>query len=156
MAIVSSTYTLEVPQVDGRRWVREDHVDQIGKHWLIRYLAAVGADYATILANHATAQWAQIVNDEIMTALAVDADPVLVYATKTDFVPVLRAAYRTSSDVECGRLATWIVNRVNSGWVTEAQVQTAFGMTDPQYATFRAKIIALRTNYLAVQAGAGE
>jgi hypothetical protein len=40
--------------------------------------------------------------------------------------------------------------------VTETQVRNAFGLDAGQWATLKAKMIALRDNYLAVQAAAGE
>jgi hypothetical protein len=156
MPIVSSTHTLGTVQRDGRRWVTEDHVDQFARHFLVDYLAAVGADYVAIRTARATEIGLRLIADEIAAALRVDANPVLEYATKNDFVPVLRRAYQAAEREECARLATWIINRVNDGWVTEAQVQAAFGLADGPWATLRAKMIALRSSYLAVQAAAGE
>ena len=156
MAIVSSTHTLGTVQVDGRRYVTEDHVDQVAKHYLIGYLAAIGADYAAIRIARMAALSQQLIDAEIGAALAVDADPVLVYATKNEFVPVLREAYRGSARDECARLATWVLNRIGGGWATETQVQNAFGLTLGQWTTLKAKMTALRTNYLSVQASAGE
>lgn len=156
MAIVSSSHTLGTVQANGRRYVREDHVDQLARHYLIEYLAAIGADYVAIRTARAVQLSAQLIAQEIDAALLIDANPTLEYATKNDFVPVLREAYRRSERDECARLATWIINRVNDGWVTEAQVQSAFGLAAGPWATLRAKMIALRTDYISVQAAAGE
>jgi hypothetical protein len=156
MAIVSSTHTLGTIQKDGRRFVIEDHLDNIGKHWLIEYLAAIGEDYVARRTARAVVLAQQLVDTEIAAALAVDADPVLIYATKVQFVPVLREAYRSSIQSECARLATWVLNRIDSGYVTETQVQNAFGLTAGQWTTLKAKMVALRTDYQAIQAAAGE
>ena len=96
MAIVSSSHTLGTVQVDGRRYVREDHVDEFARHHLVEYLAAIGADYVAIRTARAAAIGLRLISAEIEAALLVDANPTLEYATKTDFVPVLREAYRES------------------------------------------------------------
>lgn len=156
MSIVSSSHTLGTVQLDGRRYVREDHLDNLGKHWLIEYLAAIGADYVAIRTARAVRLAQQMIDSEVAAALLVDADPVLVYAAKSDFVSPLREAYRSASKDECARLATLILNRIESGWVTDAQMRNGFGLTAGQWTTLKTKMTALRTNYLAVQAAAGE
>jgi len=156
MPIVSSTHTLGSVQVDGRRYVTEDHVDQLSRHYLTEYLAAAAADYVAIRTARAVALSQQLIDAEISAALRVDESPTLEYATKTDFALVMREAYRSAEREECARLATWIINRVNDAWVTELQVRNAFGLDAGQWATLKARMIALRNNYLAVQAAAGE
>lgn len=156
MSIVSSTHTLGTIQEDGRRYVLEDHVDQIGKHWLVEYLAPINANYIVIRNARAVEISRQLIANEIARALAVDVNPTLIYAANIDFVPVLRSNYRSSSQVECSRLATWILNRIDDGWVTETQVQNAFGLTTGQWTTLKAKMTVLRTNYQAVITAAGE
>lgn len=63
MAIVSSTYTVGHAQVDGRKYVAEQHTDSAGVVHRVRYLAAVGANYqaiadarAVVLADQLAAQ----------------------------------------------------------------------------------------------------
>jgi len=156
MAIVSSSHVLGTVQKDGRRYVTEDHVDQLSRHHLVEYLAASDADYTAIRMARATAIGLRLIAQEIDSALRVNADPVLEYATKADFAPVMREAYRSESQEQCAYLANWIINRVNGGWITETQVRNAFNLDAGQWATLKAKMITLRNNYLAVQAAAGE
>lgn len=156
MAIVLSTHALGSVQADGRRYVLEDHTDQIGRHYLAEYLAAVGADYVAIRTARAAEISQRLIDLEIAQALLIDADPVLIYATKIAFVGPLREAYRRAVKDECARLAAWALNRIDSSWVTEAQVQNAFGLTAGQWTTLKAKMTTLRTNYLAVEAAVGE
>lgn len=54
MSIVSSTYDLGHPQIDDRRYVTEQHTDHLGAVHVREYLAAVGTDYAAVLATSAT------------------------------------------------------------------------------------------------------
>lgn len=156
MPIISSSHTVGSAQKDGRAYVTEDHVDQQARHYLIEYLAAADADYVAIRTARAAVLSRQLIDNEIAAALAVDANPMLEYATKGDFAPVMRAAYRSATRDECARLATWIINRVNEAWVTEVQVRMAFGLDAGQWTPLKAKMIALRDKYLAVQAAAGE
>ena len=154
--ITSSTHTLGSVQIDGRRWVREDHVDQSGVHHFADYLAAADADYVAIRTERALRLWERLVAQEIEDAMRVDANPALVYATKTDFVPVFRETYRASVREECARLATWILARIVGGWATDTQVRNAFGLTVAQWNALKAKMTTLRDNWAAVQAAAGE
>lgn len=49
MPIVNSSYLVAVPQVDGRSYVLETHIDQYGQTYGAEYLAEVGADYSAIM-----------------------------------------------------------------------------------------------------------
>lgn len=48
MPITASTHTVGHPQVDGRRYVTEQHTDSAGGVHVVEYLAAVGTDYAAV------------------------------------------------------------------------------------------------------------
>jgi hypothetical protein len=86
----------------------------------------------------------QIAAQEFTDATAVDAKPALRYNTVAQFVTRFRNAYLgTSQQVTCA-LAWWLIQRINAGDVTDAQVQTAFGLTSGQYTT-------LKTNFLTPQ-----
>ena len=51
MPVASSSYVLDGhTQADGRRYVRETHTLTVGDPVIVDYLAAVGADYAAIMA----------------------------------------------------------------------------------------------------------
>ncbi len=50
MPIISSSFTVDsMPQADGRRWVKETHIDHNSKTYNIEYLASDGFDYATCM-----------------------------------------------------------------------------------------------------------
>ena len=54
--IVSSSYTLDVPQIDGRRWVTETFVLDDDTTRSRQYLADVGTDYDAFLIEAANLQ----------------------------------------------------------------------------------------------------
>lgn len=56
MPILTSTHTASHAQVDGRRYVTEQHTDDLGAVVVVEYLAAADADYVAIR----TARAAQI------------------------------------------------------------------------------------------------
>lgn len=80
----------------------------------------------------------------------------LQYQTAAQFVNKLRLLYRKSSREECARLAKWVLDHIEAGDFTDAQVRNAFGLTVPQYNTLKTKMTNLRTAYIAMQAAAGE
>lgn len=63
MPIISSTITLDNPQVDGRFVVRELHIDDQGNEYNFDYMADAGMDINARLAARA---------DELNAELAVD------------------------------------------------------------------------------------
>lgn len=154
MTIVNSTYTLDKQEADGRWNVIELHTDHLGvvhrKWW-----RGTG-DYANRLALHAAKIWQALIDNEIAAALRVDATPTLQYATKTDFIPVYRGAYRKASGAECARLAAWLLNRMDDGWATDTQVRNAFGLTAGEWTTLKAKMETLRSNWIAANGARGE
>ena len=44
-----STYTVGHPQIDGRRYVKETHTDDVGVVHEVEYLAAIGTDYQAVM-----------------------------------------------------------------------------------------------------------
>lgn len=69
MAIVSSTYVVGHPQIDGRRYVREVHTDSAGAEHVREYLAPVGTDYAAVANTYATVLADQLAEAEFNEAL---------------------------------------------------------------------------------------
>ena len=54
MPIINSSYVVDqVPQADGRRWVKETHTDHFGKQFFAEYLAADDFDYQACLTQRA-------------------------------------------------------------------------------------------------------
>lgn len=53
MPIVSSTHTVDQPQIDGRCYVVEQHIDNTGAVHQAEYLAAVGTNYVAVRDNRA-------------------------------------------------------------------------------------------------------
>lgn len=80
----------------------------------------------------------------------------LKHATKTQLAAAFRERYRNASSVECARLATWLLNRIDEGDFTDAQVQSAFGLTAGQYTQMKNRFTNLRIAYNAVIAAQGE
>lgn len=76
--------------------------------------------------------------------------------TPTQFAARLRSRYLASSQTECARLATWVLNHIEAGDFTDAQVRGAFGLSSLQYTTLKTKWTTLRTSYLAAIAAVGE
>jgi hypothetical protein len=80
----------------------------------------------------------------------------LRYATLAQLGAAFRDRYRNASREECARLATWLLNRIDDGTFTDAQVRNFFGLTQTQYNNLKTRLTNLRTNWLAVQAAQGE
>ena len=80
----------------------------------------------------------------------------LKYATGQQLAEAFRERFRKSSREECARLATWLLARIADGTWTDAQVRTAFGLTNPQYTTLKTKMQTLADHWAAIQAAQGE
>lgn len=70
MPIVSSEIIEDSPQADGRRWITEQHVDQLGLAYEFRYLADADADPAGRLASRAAELDAELTAVEIAANLS--------------------------------------------------------------------------------------
>ncbi len=81
---------------------------------------------------------------------------ILNQQTAAQFATRLREAYKASNKEGCARIATWIINRITIGDVTDTQVRNAFGLTVNQYTTLKTKMQTLKTNWEAVQSAQGE
>lgn len=80
----------------------------------------------------------------------------LRHQTAAQFAARLRERYRSASREEAARIATWLLNRIEAGDFTDAQVRNAFGLTVTQYNQMKTRMANLRTAWLAVQAAQGE
>lgn len=158
MSIVSSTFELDGPvQLLGRQYVRESHTDNVGLAHLLEYLAEAGADYLAIMNARVPVIAEQIAQDEFVSAVSVDARPTLRYNSVAQFVARFRAAYLGSSQQIACALAWWLIQRINAGDVTDAQVQNAFNLTAPQYATLKANfLIPQHDHWAAVLTAQGQ
>ena len=65
MSITTSNYYVDAhAQADGRKYVREVHVDSTGKEHIINYLASVNADYTSLLNSHKVALESSLAEQE--------------------------------------------------------------------------------------------
>lgn len=159
----SSTYTPDAhTQADGRRYVTESFVDDAGGQHSWMYLAPVGwgdVEYTAHLAMVAARIDKQLAKAEFEQLLGEDVSVTLnlKYQTAAQFAERLRERWRNSTREECARIAWWIRNRIVSGDVTQAQLRTAFGMTQAQWNALRDdKLIPLADAWQAVRDAAGE
>jgi len=81
---------------------------------------------------------------------------VLHYATLTQLGNEFRQRYLDSSGVQTWRLAKWLMDRIDDGTVTDAQVRNFFNLSVPQYNTLKTKMLDFRTKYEDLQGAAGE
>lgn len=156
MSIVSSSFTLGTIQRDGRRFVHEVHTDNVAIDHIVDYLAAVGLDYAAVLAARAILIAVQIADQEFLDNLARTSGFTLNYQTKAELAARFRAVYLSATKAGAASMAYWLIERINDGTVTDAQVQAAFGLTAGQYATLKAKFTSLHDSWATVLAAVGE
>lgn len=156
--IVSSVATADaVAQKDGRRHVREVHTDSLGATYEFTYLAEVGADTAAIAAARAPGILPGVQRRELSQTIAGNLSLASIrYSTAAELRAAIRALYKDARGRELARLATWIANRIDAGEVTDAQLQAAFAITAPQWATLKARMQTLRTEFADLEAAAGQ
>ncbi len=157
MSITTSVIIRAIVQGDGRYSVDELHTDHLGKQYPRSYLADAGLDRSAILSAYAIWLANDLADREFERLIGtLELGFSLSHQTAAQFGARYRERYRTSTALECGYLATWILNHIDAGDFTDTQVRNAFGLTTNQYTTLKAKMTTLRTNYLAVLASAGE
>lgn len=142
----SSTYTIGHAQADGRRQVIER---------IVEYGPVAVMDYAAVMAARAVAMDAALADAEVDECLATNTVRSQ-YQTGAQFAARLRSRYAVATDEAAAKIATWILDRITAGQLTDLQVRTAFGLTTTQYNAMKTRMTNLRTNWLAVQAATGE
>ena len=80
----------------------------------------------------------------------------LKHQTAAEFAARFRERYKGASKQEAARLAYWLIERINAGDFTDAQVRNAFGFTTTQYTAAKARFQALHDHWAAVLAAQGE
>lgn len=143
------------PQRDGRAYVTETHIDHLGKPYRFEYLWN-GADRDAILAARAARLAEDLASTEYAARVGTDGWAALQHQTAGQFAAKLRAEYREAARERICHLAWWLIRRIVAGDVTDAQVQAAFGLTDPQYASFKARAQALHDHWASVLVASGE
>jgi len=80
----------------------------------------------------------------------------LRHQTAAQFVARFRERFRAAEREDAAKMATWLLNRIADGDVTDTQVRNAFGLNNTQYNALKTRMTNLRTAWLAVQAARGE
>lgn len=156
MSIENSTYSVGVPQADGRRYVVEQHTDSAGVVHVREYGPIGEVNYQVILTARAEALAVQLADGEAQAAFEEDTAPVLVHQNGAQLAARFREAYRNASDIGQAKMATWLLARIAAGDFTDAQVRNAFGLTVQQYNNLKTRMTTLRDQYVAVMAARGE
>lgn len=153
--IISSQIIEDREQIDGRRSVRELHVDALGKEYVIQYLAESEADVNTRM----TARAAEL--DDQLSKQEVENDIKLIlegrysevtnnYATLSDIRSALRTFYQTATGQDVGRMATFLLT------LTDAQLRTIFNMTQAQVNQLKTRLQSRADELTAVLNAQGE
>lgn len=81
---------------------------------------------------------------------------LLKHQTAAQFVSRFREAYRNSDRERCIQLARFVISRIQSGDLTDAQVRSAFGLTTNQWNTLKTKMQNWITAQNSVNSAVGE
>lgn len=80
----------------------------------------------------------------------------LRHATPSQLGAVFRERFRHARVFEAGRLAKWLITRIQDGDFTAAQVRAFFGMGASQFTAFRTRVETLAAKYDDLKLAAGE
>jgi hypothetical protein len=156
MPIVTSVVLDDAPQVDGRRWIRERHTDQVGEQYFRVYLVAAGvvvADgFPTVVAmlNQALIEWEIARNLAAIYQFGDAAVVTTVHATLNDIRPALRDAYRTATREQALALGAFL------NTLTNAQLGTLFSVSGAQLTALRTRLQTKAAQWADYISAAGE
>lgn len=157
MAIVSSTVSQEGAQKDGRKWTREVHTDGQGRVYEFPYLAAAGLDINAVLAARAITLAADLAAAEAEADVALikaNGSLAVVTTNHTTVAAIrtaLRAAYATATRTDAVMIGDYLAT------LTDAQLQTLFGLTAGQVNTLRTnKLTPAASLATSIRAAAGQ
>lgn len=157
MPVVSSAIVEDSPQIDGRRWIVERHLDQTGAARFVRYLADRAINAPAGMAARALAITAALPAEEIadnldaIAALGRFARVTLRHSTVAQNAAALRQRYRTAAELQALMIGDYLAT------LTDGQLQTAFGLTAGQVTTLRTnKLTPAAATAAALRLAAGE
>lgn len=156
MSIVSSTIVENIVQRDGRRSVRERHVDHLGKVFFREYLADGDLDLNARLAAYA----AQLAGEEesgeiaanIERVTSFDESPIFNYSTRPQLLAQLRDLYKDATKLQCLRISRYIYNLS----LSDAAIKLLFGVGDAGLAVLKTKLQNQSALYDQIQSAIGQ
>lgn len=80
----------------------------------------------------------------------------LKHQTAAQLAARFRARFRAARRDEACRMAAWLLDRIDAGDFTDAQVRTAFGLTVTQYNNLKTRLTSMRAAWQSLQQAAGE
>lgn len=156
MPISKSSFALGTPRADGLVPCTETHVTEFGQATL-SYAAPADSDWQGHLNETAAHIKGQLAEAEFERALVATEPFQLKNQTQAQFLTKFRSNYRSANRAEGCAMATWLLRRMAAGSVTEAQVRTAFGLSDAaRYAKFKARLEQQQRAWTAFLAALGE
>lgn len=80
----------------------------------------------------------------------------LKHQTPAQLAARFREQFKAASGERAGKMARWLIDRIQSGDVTDAQMRSAFGLTTTQYNAMKTRMTTLANQYSAVVSARGE
>jgi hypothetical protein len=154
MPIVTSEVTDDSPQIDGRRWITERHLDQVGAAHFRTYMAL--SDQVIDPSDTVSILDQELIDTEIQRNLAViytngpAASVVVVYASLSDIRQALREAYRTVTREQAFALGAFL------NTLTNPQLGTLFGVSGAALTALRNRLQAKAAQWADYIAAVGE
>ena len=81
---------------------------------------------------------------------------LLKHQTASEFIARFREAYRNADRERLVQLARFVISRIQSGDITDAQCRTAFGLNTTQWNALKTKMTNYVTASNTVQSAVGE
>jgi hypothetical protein len=156
MPIVSSEVLEDQAQSDGRRWIRERHVDQLNVPHFRSYLCAAGVNVpATFPATVAILDpqlkvWEFDANLALIFEKGDLATPVWQHLTIPEAGTPMRNAYQAATREQAYALGAFLDT------LTDQQLSTMFGYSGQQLTNLRANLATKRAQWHDYLAAAGE
>lgn len=147
MPITSSIIVEDSAQNDGRRSIREKHIDHLGVNHFVTYLAESGTDEEANLANRV----AQIeenlkqseINSNVSKALNGELTFTFNHSTVAQNRTAIREVFRTATRWELITLG-WVIHTLN---LSDTQLKNLFGVSDANLPALKTKLSNLATRY---------
>jgi hypothetical protein len=154
--IISSTFTIGIPQIDGRVFVTEVHTWDSGLPVTILEYGPVPAtlDFQSIANARALVIMQSKRDEEAQDNINLDRY-LLVYNTETQMLTYLHELYIYSVGMETCRLARWIIDRLDQSAFSITAIRTVWGLSVPQWNSFNGVLDTYAASYTSVNAARG-
>jgi hypothetical protein len=150
MPVANSTFALRKAESDTRKYCLETHTLTVGGPLLVEYLSTGAMNNAAIMAARVPLLNETLADQEVRNIVFGLATVVSNENSAAQRTARIRAFIASYSGVDLSQLVSRVMDLLDAGQLLDADMRTAFGLTQNQWNNVKSQMTTIRTNWIAV------